>query len=89
VVEARRYVARDRAWQALVRDRPSADDRGRALKALEDRWDALLCALAVALEHLERGVMHAYTGPEPGSWRQGYLLAPTLRLPGDPRIVVS
>ena len=89
VVEARRYVARDRAWRALARDRPSADDRGRGLKALEDRWDALLCALAVALEHLERGVMHAYTGPEPGSWRQGYILAPTLRLPGDPRIVVS
>ena len=88
VVEARRYVARDRAWRGLVRDRPSADDRGRALKALEDRWDALLCALAVALEHLQRGVMRAYTGPAPASWRQGYILAPTLRLPGDPRIVM-
>ena len=83
MVEARRYIARDRVWRALVRDRPSADDPGRALKALEDRWDAILCALAVALEHLEHGVMHAYTGPGPGSWRQGYILAPILRLPAD------
>jgi predicted RNase H-like nuclease len=80
VVESRRYIARDRAWKALARDRPSADDPGRALKALEDRWDAVLCALAVALEHLERGVMRGYTAPEPGSWRQGYILAPILRL---------
>jgi predicted RNase H-like nuclease len=79
-IEVRRYLARDRAWRALVQERPRAGDSGRALKALEDRWDALLCALAVALEHLEPGVMRAYTGREPGAWREGYILAPTLGL---------
>ena len=53
-------------------------DSGRALKALEDRWDSLLCALAVALEHLEPGLMRAYTGRGPEAWREGYILAPTL-----------
>jgi predicted RNase H-like nuclease len=79
VVESRRYIARDRAWHTLVRERPQAGETGPALKALEDRWDAILCALAVALEQLQRGAMHAYTGPAPGSWRDGYILAPTLR----------
>lgn len=79
VVESRRYIARDRAWQALVRERPRATQPGPALKALEDRWDAILCALAVALEQLQRGTMRAYTGPAPGSWRDGYILAPVLR----------
>jgi predicted RNase H-like nuclease len=78
VIEERRYVARDPAWQALVRRRPRADAQGRALKAIEDGWDALLCALAVALEHLDRGVMRAYTGAGPGAWRRGYILAPVL-----------
>ena len=40
----------------------------------------VLCALAVALEHLERDAMHAYTGCEPDAWRRGYILAPTLRV---------
>jgi predicted RNase H-like nuclease len=84
VVEARRYVARDTFWRALVRARPRVDDAGRALKALEDRWDALLCALAVALEQLEPGAMRAYTGSAPGSWGHGYILAPVLR-PGSMR----
>ena len=88
-VAARRYIARDGAWGAFLRDRPRADAPGRALKALEDRWDAVLCALAVALEHLEHGAMHAYTGAEPGSWRQGYILAPTLRLLKPSRLVAS
>jgi len=77
-IESRRYIARDRTWKALVRERPRVADSGRALKALEDRWDAILCALAVALEQLSRGSMRAYTGPAPGSWRHGYILAPTL-----------
>jgi predicted RNase H-like nuclease len=85
VVESRRYVAQDRIWKTLARERPSADESGHALKALEDRWDALLCALAVALEQLRRGTMHAYTGPVPGSWREGYILAPTLRPSRDRR----
>lgn len=84
-VESRRYVAQDRIWKTLVRERPRAAETGLALKALEDRWDALLCALAVALEHLQRGTMHAYTGPEPGSWRDGYILAPVLRPSTDRR----
>jgi len=85
VVESRRYIARDRIWRALVRERPRAVDSGPALKALEDRWDALLCALAVALEQLQDGVMRAYTarGHGPGAWRDGYILAPTLRLFSD------
>ena len=83
MVESRRYIARDRAWKTLVRARPRADDSGPALKALEDRWDAILCALAVALEQLQPGSMRAYTAPAPGSWREGYILAPTLR----PRVV--
>jgi hypothetical protein len=33
----------------------------------------------VALEHLERDAMHAYTGCEPDVLAQGYILAPTLR----------
>jgi predicted RNase H-like nuclease len=85
VVESRRYIARDRAWKALVRERPRVAAPGPALKALEDRWDAILCALAVALEQLQRGSMRAYAGPVPGSWRDGYILAPTLRLTGDRR----
>ena len=85
VVEARRYIARDRIWQALVRERPRAADSGRALKALEDRWDAILCALAVALEQVHHDTMRAYTAPEPGSWREGYILAPVLRLSPERR----
>jgi predicted RNase H-like nuclease len=84
-VESRRYIARDHAWKTLVGERPRAAESGQALKALEDRWDAILCALAVALEHLQRDAMRAYTGPEPGSWRAGYILAPTLRPAEDRR----
>ena len=79
VAATRRYIAQDDAWRAFLRERPRADAPERALKALEDRWDAVLCALAVALEHLERDAMHAYTGCEPEAWRRGYILAPTLR----------
>ena len=48
------------------------------LKAVEDRWDAVLCAVAVALEHLAPGTMHAYAGAGRAGWRGGYILAPTL-----------
>jgi predicted RNase H-like nuclease len=78
-IERRRYVRPDAAWETLVRQAPGAEQSGLALKALEDRWDALLCALAVALEHLQPGTMHAYTGGKSGAWRQGYILAPVLR----------
>jgi len=70
-------------WKTLVRERPRAAASGQALKMLEDRWDAILCALAVALEQLQRGTMRAYTAPAPGSWRDGYILAPVLRLSRD------
>lgn len=80
VVATRRYIERDDAWRAFLRERPRGDAPERALKALEDRWDAVLCALAVALEHLTRDAMHAYTGCEPDAWRRGYILAPTLRV---------
>jgi predicted RNase H-like nuclease len=78
-IEGRRYVRPDRAWQALVRDVPDPAGAVRALKGLEDRWDALLCALAVALAHLRPGVMRAYTGGPPGAWQEGYILGPELR----------
>ena len=48
------------------------------LKAIEDRWDALLCALAVALEFLEHDVMTFY---QPADWTAGAILAPVLREP--------
>ena len=54
-----------------------AAETGPALKALEDRWDALLWPRRRA-RAFQRGTMHAYTGPEPGSWRR-YILAPVLR----------
>jgi len=73
-----RYVATsDPAWAALIEDRPRAGMTGRELKAIEDRWDALLCALAVALEFFEPGSMRFYCD-EPGQWRGGYILAPAL-----------
>jgi predicted RNase H-like nuclease len=80
VVATRRYIARDDAWRAFLRERPRADAPERALKALEDHWDAVLCALAVALERLEKGAMHPYTGCEPDAWRRGYILAPRIRV---------
>jgi predicted RNase H-like nuclease len=86
VIAARDYIASDGAWRAFLRERPRVVASERALKALEDRWDAVLCALAVALEHLEPGTMHAYTGSDPESWRRGYILAPVLRLHDFARI---
>jgi predicted RNase H-like nuclease len=73
-----RYVATpDPAWARLVAERPEPGMSATRLKSIEDRWDALLCALAVALEFFERGSMRYYPGT-PGAWRRGFILAPAL-----------
>ncbi len=70
-------VTSDPAWAALLADRPRAGMSGRELKSIEDRWDALLCALAAALEFFEPGAMRFYPDA-PRAWRRGYILAPAL-----------
>jgi predicted RNase H-like nuclease len=50
---------------------------GAELKSIEDRWDAVLCALAVAFESLAPGSMRFYPDG-PVAWRRGYILAPAL-----------
>jgi predicted RNase H-like nuclease len=72
-VVAGRYVAPDAEWRHFVGAVPEATMSGRELKAIEDRWDALLCALAVALEALDPGSMVFY--PRNG-WDRGAILAP-------------
>ena len=81
------YVrATDPEWRGLVAARPRAAMSGRRLKDIEDRWDALLCALAVALAELRPGSVRAYTGgPGPRAWRRGYILAPALAAGRDAR----
>lgn len=69
----------DPAWRRLVAADPGPGLSGAALKALEDRWDAVLCAVAVALERLAPGVVRPFTGSSGGSWRRGYILAPALQ----------
>lgn len=69
-------VAADQGWRSFCRERPDPAGGGPALKALEDRWDAVLCALAVALERLDPGSMRLYTGA-PGA-PGGAILAPVL-----------
>ncbi len=76
-IGGRYVVTSEPAWTALLEDRPRPGMSGQALKGIEDRWDALLCALAVALEFFEPGSMRFYT-KEPGRWRGGYILAPAL-----------
>jgi predicted RNase H-like nuclease len=69
----------DPGWRALCAARPQTVMTGRDLKDLEDRWDALLCALAVALAVLRPGSMRAYPGDGGArAWRRGYILAPAL-----------
>lgn len=69
-----RYVSTaDAGWGVLVGDRPAAGMSTAELKAIEDRWDALLCALAAVLEWLVPGAVRAYAD---GDWRRGYILAP-------------
>ncbi len=70
-------VTRDAAWQALVAERPRASMTGSQIKSIEDRWDAVLCALGAALEFFAPGSMRFYPDAA-GAWRRGYILAPTL-----------
>jgi predicted RNase H-like nuclease len=77
-LEGRYVEAEAAAWRALVGRRPRAGMPGRALKAIEDSWDAVLCALAAALDHLAPGVMRAYAPPGRAGWRRGYILGPVL-----------
>jgi predicted RNase H-like nuclease len=74
-VAADRYVVPDAEWRRFVAAVPEESMQSRELKAIEDRWDALLCALAVALDALEPGAMTLY--PREG-WTGGAILAPVL-----------
>jgi predicted RNase H-like nuclease len=77
VVGGRYVVNSDPAWLTLVAERPKHGMSGAQLKSIEDRWDAVLCAVAVASEFLAPGSMRFY--PEgPTAWRRGYILAPVL-----------
>jgi predicted RNase H-like nuclease len=78
VLEAGYVDRRAPGWHALVALTPGVTMSHAELKAIEDRWDAVLCAVAVALEHLAPGTMHAYAGAGPAGWRGGYILAPML-----------
>jgi len=50
---------------------------GAALKSIEDRWDAVFCALGAALEFFKPGSMRFYPDGDL-AWRRGYILAPVL-----------
>jgi predicted RNase H-like nuclease len=78
VLEAGCVDRRAPGWRALVARVPRVTMPVAELKAIEDRWDAVLCAVAVALEHLAPGAMQAYAGAGRDGWRGGYILAPTL-----------
>jgi predicted RNase H-like nuclease len=78
VLEAKYVDRRAPGWRALVGLAPRVTMAHAELKAIEDRWDAVLCALAVALEHLAPDTMRAYAGAGAVGWRQGYILAPAL-----------
>ena len=74
---ARGLVVDDPSWRTLLADAPEPAKTIRELKSIEDRWDAVLCALAVAFEYFKAGSMRFYPdGPD--AWRRGYILAPTL-----------
>lgn len=73
---AGRYVVADDAWTRFVEDLPRPSMRVVTLKGIEDRWDALLCALAVAIEVFAPGAMTYYSG---GDWTAGAILAPVLQ----------
>jgi predicted RNase H-like nuclease len=71
-----RYVAAGApGWQALLAARPRASMSSAELKDIEDRWDAVLCALCAALECCAPGSMRFYPDA-PEVWRRGYILAP-------------
>ncbi|HET7874119.1 MAG TPA: DUF429 domain-containing protein [Methylomirabilota bacterium] len=78
-----RYVAPvGEGWARLLQGRPEPGMSAAELKSIEDRWDALLCALAVALEAYVPGSMRYY--PEgPDAWRRGFILAPALGAPAS------
>ena len=77
VIGGRYVVNSDPAWLTLVVERPKPGMSEAQLKSIEDRWDAVLCAVAVASEFLAPGSMRFY--PEgPTAWRRGYILAPVL-----------
>jgi predicted RNase H-like nuclease len=76
-VEGRYVIATDNLWREFVAEVPSVAMTGATLKQIEDRWDALLCALAVALEFLAPGTMMLYPDG-PRSSRAGAILAPVL-----------
>ena len=76
-IGGRYVVTRDPAWQTLVADQPRSSMSGAALKNIEDRWDAVLCALGAALEFFEPGSMRFYPDGR-DAWRRGYILAPVL-----------
>jgi predicted RNase H-like nuclease len=73
----RYVVAEGAAWQALMAERPRVSMSGPALKDIEDRWDAVLCAVGAALEFLRPGSMRFYPDTTE-AWRAGYILAPAL-----------
>ena len=73
----RYVVTEDAPWQALMAARPRMSMGGPALKDIEDRWDAVLCALGAALEFLRPGSMRFYPDTVE-AWRGGYILAPAL-----------
>lgn len=73
----RHLVVDDASWRAFVAEAPDVAKTTRELKSIEDRWDAVLCALAVAFEFFRPGSMRFYpAGAE--AWRRGYILAPSL-----------
>jgi len=78
-----RYVsAGGPGWQALLAERPRASMSSAELKDIEDRWDAVLCALGAALECCTPGTMRFYPDA-PEAWRRGYILAPVFPIARD------
>jgi predicted RNase H-like nuclease len=73
----RYVVTQGTAWRDLTAERPRASMSGPELKNIEDRWDAVLCAVGAALEFLRPGSMRFYPDT-PEGWRGGYIFAPTL-----------
>ena len=73
----RHLIVDDPSWQAFAAEAPHVGKTARELKSIEDRWDALICAFAVAFEFFEPGSMRFY--PDGAlAWRRGYILAPAL-----------
>ncbi len=76
-VAGRYIVPAGKEWDALVNLKPSRSMSGAELKSIEDHWDAVMCALAVALEFYAPGTVRPYPDT-PADWRKGYVLAPSL-----------